>query len=414
MVRLFRFLSRFAFAIIGVLAVLCVVVIMAVEIFKLDLPSITIHAVSAYSEGKESISSPFGRIKVDTSDQPDGLHLSIECVACDISSSHLAPTPFRPESGSIIGVMKDKRFKGTLALNGIHASLDATWEGFSGSGEFILPLTDIAALYHAARQLVPEEARAAIGGKIEGKGRFRWPSMELLFEPKLESFTVDGLIDPAKYGSGQFEYIGKDGSGKEVTLRGGEGTPTWKSLAEIGPLVPRAVVAAEDIGFYSHAGFDLEEMKEASENNFSAGRLKRGGSTITQQLAKNLFLTPERTYARKLRELLYTVELERDLSKQRIMELYLNVVEWGPDIHGIGAAAATYFGKSPIDLRPEEAAWLAGILRGPVGAHKRQFMRQRSERWRVDLVLRRMKLTESELREALERPVVFARLARPR
>lgn len=140
----------------------------------------------------------------------------------------------------------------------------------------------------------------------------------------------------------------------------------WRNLSEISPYLIKAVLIAEDDRFYMHEGFDIEGIKEAIKKDIKRGKLVAGGSTISQQLAKNLFLTPEKTFARKLKEALITWRLEKNLSKRRILELYLNVVEWGPGIFGAEAAANHYFGKSASDLTPEEAARLASVLPAPL------------------------------------------------
>jgi monofunctional biosynthetic peptidoglycan transglycosylase len=142
-------------------------------------------------------------------------------------------------------------------------------------------------------------------------------------------------------------------------------TWAWVPLAQISPHLQRAVIVAEDASFWSHEGFDWEGIRDAAIHNLGAGAIKRGGSTITQQLAKNLYLPSERSWLRKAREAMITRSLEHRLSKPRILELYLNVVEWGRDIYGAEAAARHHFGKSAKDLTAEEAALLAAILPSP-------------------------------------------------
>ncbi|HTL60086.1 MAG TPA: monofunctional biosynthetic peptidoglycan transglycosylase [Nitrospira sp.] len=139
----------------------------------------------------------------------------------------------------------------------------------------------------------------------------------------------------------------------------------WVPLSRMSPHLRRAVVAAEDASFFTHEGFDWEGMKDAALYNLEQGALKRGGSTITQQLAKNLYLSSERSIFRKAQEALITRSLEHSLSKERILELYLNVAEWGTGVYGAEAAARHHFGKSASELTEEEAAWLAAILPSP-------------------------------------------------
>lgn len=140
---------------------------------------------------------------------------------------------------------------------------------------------------------------------------------------------------------------------------------TWVPLAHMSSHLTRAVLAAEDAAFYRHKGFDWDGLREAVMRNWEKGQLRRGGSTITQQLAKNLYLSPEKNLFRKGHEAMLAWELERTLSKKRILELYLNVAEWGHGVYGAEAAARHHFGKSAEDLSPDEAALLAAILPSP-------------------------------------------------
>lgn len=158
---------------------------------------------------------------------------------------------------------------------------------------------------------------------------------------------------------------------------------TWVPLSRISPHLRHAVVAAEDASFFTHEGFDWEGMKEAAIYNLEAGEFKRGGSTITQQLAKNLYLSSERSLFRKAREALITRSLEQHLTKKRILELYLNVAEWGHGVYGAEAAARHHFGKPSHDLTADEAAWLAAILPSPRRydpLRKTTFLTRRHER----------------------------------
>jgi monofunctional biosynthetic peptidoglycan transglycosylase len=140
---------------------------------------------------------------------------------------------------------------------------------------------------------------------------------------------------------------------------------TWTPLVQISPHLQKAVVVAEDAAFFSHEGFDWQGIQEATVRNLKAGKLHRGGSTITQQLAKNLYLSSDKSLLRKAHEALLTRALERHLSKKRILELYLNVAEWGHGVYGAEAAAQHHFGKPARALTAEEAALLAAMLPSP-------------------------------------------------
>jgi len=140
---------------------------------------------------------------------------------------------------------------------------------------------------------------------------------------------------------------------------------TWVPLEFISPHLQRAVIVSEDASFYQHNGFDWEGLQEALTHDWEQGKLRRGGSTITQQLAKNLYLSSEKTLSRKAREALIAWEIERRLPKKRILELYLNVAEWGQGIFGAEAAARHHFEKSAAELTEDEAALLAALLPSP-------------------------------------------------
>ena len=139
----------------------------------------------------------------------------------------------------------------------------------------------------------------------------------------------------------------------------------WLPYERISPHLKRAIIAAEDARFVDHEGFDWEGIQKAIEKNQKRGRAVAGGSTISQQLAKNLFLTPTRSYFRKIEEAIITLMLETLWSKRRIFEVYLNVIEWGNGVFGAEAAARHYFGIGATQLGPEQAAKLAGMVPNP-------------------------------------------------
>jgi monofunctional biosynthetic peptidoglycan transglycosylase len=140
-------------------------------------------------------------------------------------------------------------------------------------------------------------------------------------------------------------------------------------LTEISPNLIRAVISGEDQRFWEHNGLDISALQKAMVKNLSEGEVVRGGSTITQQLAKNLFLQEERSYTRKVHEAYLTLLLEATLSKERIMELYLNVIEWGEGIYGAEAASQFYFHHSAKTLSKDEAAHLAAMIPNPRTAY---------------------------------------------
>jgi monofunctional biosynthetic peptidoglycan transglycosylase len=156
---------------------------------------------------------------------------------------------------------------------------------------------------------------------------------------------------------------------QDVTLRGGAFRPVmiWVPYDAISPQLRGTIVNEEDPQFWKHPGFDAHAIWRATKVDLKAGRLLQGASTIDQQLAKNLFLSPTKNPLRKVQEIIVAVEMERFLSKRRIIEIYLNVIEWGDGIYGVEAASEHYFGKSANLLDAEQAAYLVAILPGPRG-----------------------------------------------
>ncbi len=139
----------------------------------------------------------------------------------------------------------------------------------------------------------------------------------------------------------------------------------WVSLNEISKAAMQAVLISEDAAFYQHNGYDLDQLKEAMKENLRKRRFARGGSTITQQVAKNVFLDADKNLWRKFRELILSLSLEKQVGKKRILETYFNIAEWGEGVYGIGPAARLYFKKNPAELTAKEGAFLAVLLPSP-------------------------------------------------
>jgi monofunctional biosynthetic peptidoglycan transglycosylase len=162
----------------------------------------------------------------------------------------------------------------------------------------------------------------------------------------------------------------------------------WIALPKIPRQIVDAIIVAEDGTFYAHSGFDWFEVRASVERNVRERRAARGASTITQQLAKNLFLSTSKDPIRKAKEALLTLLLEHYLTKDRILEIYLNIIEWGPGVFGIDAASRTYFGKPASVLTLDEGARLAAVIPSPLrhrpDADSRYVVR------RKEIVLRRM------------------------
>ncbi|HEX9191274.1 MAG TPA: monofunctional biosynthetic peptidoglycan transglycosylase [Candidatus Deferrimicrobiaceae bacterium] len=218
-----------------------------------------------------------------------------------------------------------------------------------------------------------------------------WVAVSLITLP-----SVAPLADPRM----SMVIVVKDWQKRGHKFVVGPRNPRWAPYGAIPPALKKAVVAAEDAHFYAHEGVDYEAMRDAIRTDLERGRFARGGSTITQQLAKNLFLSREKTLTRKGKEIVLAWRMEDALTKRRILELYLNVVELGPMVYGIGHASQYYFGKSVSALTVRECAFLASMLPGPKMYNPYRKMDRVLRR--SDRILRRMVAARMISREEYE------------
>lgn len=247
----------------------------------------------------------------------------------------------------------------------------ATMQGCGLSAQ--LAETPVHGLLEQASDLLELPGLPLVSGYLSGSAHYApgGAGQALDLQARLRGFRVRGTgIDFDRYRYGLFTHEAWSSSGARVILDSGEGSRDWVGLDAVAPVLVAALKTAEDGRFDHHPGYDLGAMLEVVEEVVNHGRPWRGASTLTQQLVKNLFLDPrERTLQRKLQELLIATELETQLDKWRILELYVNIVEWGPDLHGIGPATAYYLDKYPDQLTPYEAAWLVTALPSPRRFH---------------------------------------------
>jgi len=196
----------------------------------------------------------------------------------------------------------------------------------------------------------------------------------------------------------------RDWQGEHHPFVVGPKNPRWTPSSRIPPEMKWAVILAEDSNFYKHEGFDVKAIKNAIKYDLEKKSLKRGASTITQQTAKNLFLSREKTVTRKVKEVYLAWRMEQELTKGRIIEFYLNVVELGPMVYGIGHGSRYYFGKPASALTPRECAFLAAMLPGPRLAYN-PYKNLGKVLKRSDMILRLLRqrgvLSEGEYQAAL-------------
>jgi hypothetical protein len=195
------------------------------------------------------------------------------------------------------------------------------------------------------------------------------PTVKIYIRNKCQIVTAPPKADIKKFRHRFMRSVPDITKNGFVEIESGPGTSNWIPLELISSCMPKAVVTTEDPAFEKHSGFIIQALENATVDNLRTRKFLRGGSTISMQLAKNLWLARTKTLARKFQELFLTTYLEQSLSKERIMELYLNVVEFGPGIYGVGPAARHYFDKSAVSLSLGECVFLASVLPAPRRSH---------------------------------------------
>ncbi len=290
-------------------------------------------------------------------DEPAGT-LELQCAPCSATVHSLGKAPIRVDrlkatvrrdAGTLGGVLEASAPGAVAAEGSSSVVLHGRWDGRLTQKSLQLDIraddAPIAHWYAVLAPDLPELKHARIGGTMGLRAQVGLPGGAYSLHPRIEGFTVDGLgteaIANARTSCGPASRLGSE---------------SW---------LARAVISAEDQRFFNHPGYDLTELAASLEANQKASRTERGGSTITQQLAKILVTGGEQNAERKLRELLYAVEMEQTLGKMRILQLYLDNAPWGARICGAETAARTYFKRPARNLEPVQAVWLASMLTNP-------------------------------------------------
>jgi Transglycosylase len=232
--------------------------------------------------------------------------------------------------------------------------------------------TDLGAAFFAtgirlpvSMEIAPSDRLGTASGGLAIRGPI-WRPAELLLTPDLRFESTPRGIEAMQFLARPFRYE-PPGSGTSIEVRAG--APDFVAIGAVPPLFVEALLISEDAGFYGHPGVDVAEIRAAWAENRERGTA-RGGSTITQQLVKNLFLSKEKSYGRKMEEAALALLVDAALPKRRILEIYLNVIEWGPRLFGLVPAARHYFGKTPAELTPKEIAFLVCLIPSPVRYHQ--------------------------------------------
>lgn len=344
----------------------------------------------AFLDGRRHVAAAgtlrFARVDVET--------LVVDCAPCRMQVPGLGDEPIEIDALRITVVQRVDTLSGTVAAGAVVGHYDGVLAPTGLSLRIALDPAPIADYYALFGDRIPETRVAYIGGDASFTIRLALPHGRVEIEPVVTGFGVGGLGTERL--SGRLPRV-TCGGGSASTIHG----PSRASDDRMGAWLPRAVVAAEDQRYYEHPGYDLAELRRSIERNQQASRIERGASTIPQQLARILFVGSERSGVRKLRELLYAVEMERTLGKARMLQLYLAVAPWGEHTCGAEAAAKRYFGTAAKSLNGAQAAWLAAMLHAPEREAERWTARGDVDRGRAAWVARGMRGIRATTRERI-------------
>lgn len=368
-----------------------------------------------------------GEVRMDAS----GATFSLAMTGLFVNNAQLAPEPVGPfafsAEGSAHWDLKQRHAEleplrltvGERREARVDVHGEASWSDeprFSLRAE-LQPLSFEQAMAALPSALVPGTELARLEGHFQASLAlsgpvFRRPEWEVKTKMDLSELKHSARAGPLAWLREPFDYRPLTTEGRGRALHIGPGNPSYVPLAELPHPLVRAVLLSEDAAFWVHRGFDFDSIRGillSPEDD-----KVRGGSTLTQQLAKNLFLSREKTLARKVKEAFLTLGLESSVPKERLLEVYFNIIEWGPDLYGIGEAARHYFDKDARELSIRESAFLATIIPNPVRYHVYCSRGALSDIWtrNVENLLTELyeggDITLAEYQDALAAPLVFA------
>ena len=369
--------------------------------FEIGVPTAMRLATSPWFAPRldgHSLDTRFGTVRFSWKEAA-GLQ-ELRCEPCSVEVPALGTQPIKVER-LVATVRRDgNTLTGTFeATPGTTETemLQGTWEGRLAPKNLHLSAkvqdAPIARWYAVLVPALPELQRARIGGTLAVSAQLVLPEATFAVQPVISQFTVEGLGTEAMLGA-------RTSCGPSAKLA----NDSW---------LARAVIAAEDQRFFTHAGYDITEILASIDNNQKEGQTKRGGSTLTQQLAKLLVTGSDRTAERKLREMLYAVEMEQTLGKARILQLYLDNAPWGGTLCGAEAAARRYFKRSARTLEPAQAVWLAAMLHKPQAVLEQWRRDGRIDPDRTKWVADSVRGISRNQREALLKSVAAAKYVAP-
>ncbi len=339
---------------------------------------------------------------------PSDGRLVAHCAPCAFALPALGPTPLVVQRAEI-AIVSDgaDRYHGTLTL-GTQRRIAFTWRGtFDRRGDLALdlalPPTALADVVHVLGADLPERETVRVQGTLALRVAAATQRGPWRIEPRIEGFEVSGL------GTERFATLQRPAACR---------VDAHTDLPTVGGWLPRAVIAAEDARFFEHPGYDLQALADALAHNQRPGAALAGASTLTQQLAKLVVAGDERSATRKLRELLYAVEMERTLGKARILQLYLALAPWGQGVCGAERAVRVHLGQRDASgVGPVAAAWLASLLSAPDAHLAAAHATGEIDTARVARVLDAMRPMSAAQREKSQVQLLFwapPSLARPR
>ena len=311
-----------------------------------------------------------------------------------------------------------------MTLGALHVAasgtLDQKPDHVSASFRFEVPSAPCQSLLESVpTALVPELQGTRMKGTFGARGRFAFDTralddLELEYDVqddcRMEAVPMALARERFK---GPFDHRIYLPDGTTSTQVTGPSTPSWTPLAAISPYMQVAVLTTEDGGFLHHRGFNRPSIRGALVADLKARRFVRGASTITMQLAKNLFLSRDKTLARKIEEVVLTDYLEQTFTKDEMLELYFNVIEFGPAVYGITNAAEYYFGRSPSELNLAECLFLASLLPAPLRYGGMRDAAQPPESWMgmlhklMQIEAKRGLITDAEMTEGQGEAIAF-------
>lgn len=363
--------------------------------------------------------------------EPLRVDLSVDVAHVGVQHPRIARAPIDDVSfgldlrGSVSGrrelVVEDARFRlGELTVSA-HGSLASRDDAaLMGRGALEILHVGCESLHRAVpAALAPHLAEFRFGGDFAFSAALEFDTQKLdeLSLDVRQMGTCRALATPEwaarAHLQGEFTHTVYDAEGKPRNETTGPTSGNWTSIGRISPFMQVAVLTSEDGGFFHHHGWNKGAIRRALIANLKAGRFRQGASTISMQLSKNLFLSRDKTLGRKLEELVLTDYLEQSFDKSEMMELYLNIIEFGPDVYGITQAANYYFGRAPEELQLAECMFLASILPSPVRRSRIRARRELSgaSRGGIDFLIRAAektgKISRREMEEGLAQPIVF-------